>query len=338
MSSSTTIRSWPSLVIGGFFAAITAWVLLADVIAGAPLTPAHAMSAGAVLAAIASGHYAWPALRRGAVVPAALLCVLFIASTAYVVVASAARNAETGATKSARIAETNVARERELKQLTMAEAMHKGAVAKLDADCVRGKASKGTCDGIRATIAVYDAAIRGHKATLANLGPALAVNGGYAHAAKALAALPGITATPGQIEERLVLVLPFLTVLIAEVGCIVFLHLGIGHGQPATDRQPANARDQRATGGNRQPGPGNPQPPKPGNRRPVAVSTVATRAAAEADVIRLVARGEPLPSQDTLARRWGVHKSTASKWLSDFERRGLIRREWDGRHNRIAAA
>ncbi len=228
MSSNTTIRSWPSLAIGGFFAGITGWVLLADVIAGAPLTPAHAMSAGAVLAAIASGHYAWPQFRKGAVMPAFLLSILFVAATSYVVVSSAARNAETGATKSARIAETNVARDRELKQMAQAEAMHKAAVAKLDADCVKGKASKGTCDGIRATIAVYDAAIRGHKATLANLGPALAVNGGFAHAARTLASIPGITASPEAIEERLVLLLPFLAVLIAEVGTIVFLHMAIG--------------------------------------------------------------------------------------------------------------
>ena len=233
MSTSTTIRSWPSLSIGGFFAGITGWVLLADVVSGAsPLTPAHMMSVGAIVAAIASGHAAWPQIRRGAVVPALLLCVLFAASTVYVVIASAARNAETSATKSAKIADNNAARARELRQLVLSEAMLKSANDRLDADCVRGRASKSACDGIRATIGTHTAAVKGSKATLKELGPELAANGGYAVAAKTLAALPGITASPAAIEERLVLILPFLTVLISELGCITFLHLGLGHRQP----------------------------------------------------------------------------------------------------------
>lgn len=75
-----------------------------------------------------------------------------------------------------------------------------------------------------------------------------------------------------------------------------------------------------------------PQPPKGGARM------VATKAAAEADVIRLVARGEPIPGQDALALRWSVHKSTASRWVQDFERRGLVKRTRDGRRNVVRSA
>jgi hypothetical protein len=70
-----------------------------------------------------------------------------------------------------------------------------------------------------------------------------------------------------------------------------------------------------------------------GNRR-----RVATRDAAEADVILLVAFGQPIPSQDTLAARWDVHKGTASKWLRDFECRGIIRRSVVGRCKMVASA
>jgi len=82
-----------------------------------------------------------------------------------------------------------------------------------------------------------------------------------------------------------------------------------------------------------------PQPPRGGNRcQSLDGNRVATRAAAEADVIRLVSRGERLPAQDVLARRWAVHKGTASKWLADFEKRGLIARTCDGRAKVISAA
>jgi hypothetical protein len=221
------------LALGAFFASITGFVLFADVIGGAPFTTNHALALAALVAAIASGHYAWPALRSGQIVPAIMLAVLFIGSTGYVVVSSGARNAETAGTKSARIAETNSARARELQQLARAEGMLTEAERKLDKDCVKGKASKGTCDGIRATLAVYAAAIKGHKATLRELGPELAPGGGYAHAAKVLVAA-GIPGTAASIEERLSLLMPFIVVLIAELGTIAFLHLGLGHSRVPT--------------------------------------------------------------------------------------------------------
>jgi hypothetical protein len=135
-----------------------------------------------------------------------------------------------------------------------------------------------------------------------------------------------------------VLLMPFANVLIAEAATVAFLHLGLGHGNRA---QPANPHISRATGGNRQPETASFPPPRPlrgRNRRPVAVSPVASKAKAETDLIRLVARGERLPSQDALAQRWRVHKGTVSKWLADFEARGLVRRDWDGRHKQVAAA
>ena len=94
-------------------------------------------------------------------------------------------------------------------------------------ECATGKGK--ACDGKSYSVTTYEAAIEGYDRRLAKLGPATAPNGGYAHAAKVLAALPGVTAAAADIEARLVLILPFLTVLIAELGTITFLHLGMGH-------------------------------------------------------------------------------------------------------------
>ncbi len=268
--------------------------------------------------------------------PALLLAVLFLGATGYVVVSSGARNAETSGIKAARIGDANAARARELKLLAQAEAMHRAATSKLDAACKGGDGKN--CAGVKATLAVYEAAIRGHNGTLRELGPELPASGGYGHAAKVIAALPGVTATASDIEARLVLLLPFVTVLIAELGTIVFLHIGLGnHGGnrtvaqqrqgfakgPATIATVANSND-----------PG----PKGGTRQQLPTRSVATKAAASADVIRLIGRGEALPSQETLAARWGVHKGTASKWLAAFEADGIISRHTEGRCKRVAAA
>ena len=245
----TTIRSWPAICLGIFFAAVTGYVLFADVLTGAAITTTHVLALAAIVAAIASGHMAWPQLKAGAIVPALLLAVLFAGSTAYVVVSSGARNAETAENKAARIEATNSARARELRDLALAEDMHKAVSRKLGAECVNGRASKAACDGYRATEAVYSAAIRGHKATLKDLGPELAPNGGYAHAAKVIAALPGVTASAADIEDRLALLLPFVVVLIAELGTIAFLHIGLGHAAPAAAGKPAANENAPAPNG-----------------------------------------------------------------------------------------
>lgn len=81
-------------------------------------------------------------------------------------------------------------------------------------------------------------------------------------------------------------------------------------------------------------GPGNGgNGPNGGNRR-----RVYTRDAASADIIQLVTKGNRLPSQETLAERWGVNKGTVSKWLTRFEAEGLIQRATVGRCKVVSAA
>ena len=95
----------------------------------------------------------------------------------------------------------------------------------------------------------------------------------------------------------------------------------------ATAGQPAMPGKQKATG--------RPHPSRRAKGGTVANPPVATRVTAEADLIRLLAAGHDIPCQKVLAARWGCHKGTCSKWLDGFERRGLIARRWDGRHNVI---
>jgi hypothetical protein len=223
MLTRSTIRSWPAIGLGLFFAGVTGAVLFDDVLRGAPLGVSHLMSLAALVAAISAGHMSWPAIRSGAIVPGAMLAILAVSSTAYVVISSGARNAEQAGNKTAAIQAANAVRERELGQLAKAEAMHAEASKLLTKECASGNGTK--CRGVRATVEVYEAAIRGHQSTLASL-PAPKVANGYAHTARVLNSW-GLAVT----DEWLSLNMPFVIVLIAELGTIAFLHLGIGHAR-----------------------------------------------------------------------------------------------------------
>ena len=329
MILNTTIRSPGAIALGTFFAGVTGYVLFKDVLDGSAITTNHVLALAALVAAISSGHLAWPALRSGQIVLGLLLAVLFIGSTGYVVVSSGARNAETAGSKAAKIADTNDARARELKQLARAEGMLSEAERKLDKDCVKGKASKGTCDGIRATLAVYSAAIRGHKSTLRDLGPELPPGGGYAHAAKVLVAA-GIPGTAASIEERLTLLMPFIVVLVAELGTIAFLHMGLGHQhRPAPARQAPQEPRQRPIEVRPDPTPPAPTSP-PGGRR----ERLIRKEQARADVLEF---RRPVPQRD-LAERWNVGKSMVSMWMEEWEAEGIVQRMRTGRTVTVQAA
>jgi hypothetical protein len=64
---------------------------------------------------------------------------------------------------------------------------------------------------------------------------------------------------------------------------------------------------------------------------------VYTRLQAERDLVTRLAFGETIACQDDLAARYGVDKSTISKWLARWERKRLIpRRQRVGRYKTLA--
>lgn len=352
MTTSTTVKSRGALALGLFFTTVTARTIFDDVWHGADITVAHLNALAALVAAIASGHLVWPCLKAGRL-PAALgLAAIFVASTGYIVTSAGARNAEVAQAKAAGIVKSN--EERAVIKAKIAEAEADVEQAKADYDdskrlaareCASGKGKR--CDGrIESRNAAAKDLERAEshagmmRGRLAMLGPETRPFEGYHHAAAVFAAA-GL-GDASIIEARLELLLPFVLVLISEVGTLVFLGMALGHKDNTGNRQGAekSAATVAATVGNDN-NCQQPTPPKGGNRATIPTGnprTVATKAAAEADVIRLVARGEPLPSQDAVAARWNVHKGTASKWLSDFERRGLVSRHREGRAKRVAAA
>lgn len=325
MNCRTTIRSPGAIALGTFFAGVTAYVLFKDVIDGAPINTCHVLALAALVAAIASGHMAWPAFRSGQIILGLLLAVLFVGSTGYVVVSSGARNAETAGNKAAIIAANNEARTHETKRLAQAEAMLAEAQRNLGRECATGKGKR--CDGIRATVQVYEAAIKGHQQTLRELAPPAVANGGYAHAAKVLAAA-GMPGNAEDIEARLVLLIPFVTVLISELGTIAFLHMGLGHQQRPAQQAPQEPRQRPIEV---RPDPTTPAPTSPpGGRR----KRLVRKEQARADVIEF---RRPVPQRD-LAERWNVGRSMVSMWLDEFEAEGIVQRTRTGRTVTVQAA
>lgn len=232
MQTTTIVRSPAAILLGCFFALVTGYVLFADVIGGAAITTAHVLALAALVAAIASGHMAAPAIRSGAIIPGIMLAMLFLGSTAYIVVSSGARNAEQAGNRAAAIETANAARAHEQELLVKAEAMLAEAQTAMARECATGRGKR--CQGREATVNVYEAAIKGHKATLAAL-PAPKAPGGYSHAARVLASW-GLHVT----DDWLRLNMPFVTVLLTELGTIAFLHLGLGHVRRRPVAVPAN--------------------------------------------------------------------------------------------------
>lgn len=382
MHSHTTIRSWPAIGLGGFFALVTAAALLQDVVAGATPTTSHALALAALVAAIAAGHMAWPAFRSGAIVNGALLVVLAIAATTYVVVSSAARNAASqqaasiGAREARdahRSAKAHLARiEAELTGLGSARTPQ-AVRADMDAanvprsvflrtkECtdVTRPDSFAACRPILALRQEMAQAIRRQDlehqrtaatAALEKLG-APPPDTGWSHTARVLAAIPGVDASAADIESRLVLLMPLLVVLIAELGTIAFLRVGLAHvrraprdriGQsdyPALAQRDAVALvrtfspDRPDRGGRRGGGPHIPNRPEqpdgsPDGRKDEVLAALLTD----------LGLGRTIGSQRKLCDRFDVPRSTMSDWLGQWESDGLIpARRTVGRCKTLAA-
>lgn len=257
MKPTTTIRSWGALGLGIFFAGITTITIFDDVWHGAPVTIAHMNALGALVAAIASGHFLVPTLRQKRPVAALGLAMIFLGATAYVVTSSGARNAEVASVKASEILKANEERAGILAKLAEAEADVEQAKAEYDEakrlaakECASGKGKR--CDG---RVETRDAAAKDlerseshaalQRGKLAYLGPETVPFAGYKRIATLFAAFWGDAAT---IEARLIVVMPFASVLITELCVIVFLALAIGHASlPKADKKPDTVAGTDAT-------------------------------------------------------------------------------------------
>lgn len=164
MKTSTNERR-TAIAVGVAAAGAALAILLQDVIwQKAPVTLDHALMPIIVLITIAAGHLAVKGRTIGAFFGFGLV---FILGTLLTVYTSVGRQAEVADTASKRAEVVASERSRIMALRSRAEAMQQEATGKLAAECRTGKGTR--CDGIKATVDVYAAAVKGHDADLAKL-------------------------------------------------------------------------------------------------------------------------------------------------------------------------
>lgn len=237
MNSRTMIRSWRAIALAGLFLGGTCFVLFQDIIQGAAVSTSHVLTSLALIAATAAGHACVPVWREHRFVLALGLAIVAVAGLGYIVTMSGARNAESTAAKAGTVVQNNADRAKLETEIAQTKADLKELDDAAARECASGKGKK--CDG-RVTTADRT---RSHLALIevrqGNLKPAAEADAGYKHLAKLWTTALG--GEPKAIEQNFVLYMPFIAVLITELGTIVFLSLGLGHStvQAGNDNRPA---------------------------------------------------------------------------------------------------
>lgn len=219
----TTKPRLGAIAVGALCAVGAAGVLLADIYHTQTVTIDHALSVIVLIGTIAAGVMAVDSLKSFWTWPQALvLAALFATGSAYCVISTAGRTAESRAVKQLEAEGRNAARTEILAKKTKAEGMLEEQRKKHAAECSSGPGKR--CNGIKESIAVYEAAVKGHEADLAALGPEQPVNTKIKNVAAIAAAITG--GDVAKIEGLVTLVDPNIPALFLEAGSIVFLHIG----------------------------------------------------------------------------------------------------------------
>lgn len=208
-----------AMALGVLCALGAAGVLLEDIRHTHTVTLDHGLSVIVLIGTIASGVMTWQALKDWSLsaIPLALLAII---GTSYCVMSTAGRTAESRAVKQIEAETAN-------KERTRLEAKRQEAEAMLDAErkqhakeCATGAGKN--CTGIRQSIEVYEAAVKGHTADLAKLPLEQPVNTKSKNIAK-IAAAAGFE--EAKVEALVTLIDPNIPALFLEMGSIVFWHI-----------------------------------------------------------------------------------------------------------------
>lgn len=239
MTTDTTGRA-VALVAGGISALGGLGILLEDVVTGsAQFELKHGIVVGIVALAILAGHSVTAAWRARSVFGVIGFTVVFLAATGLVVVKSTGRQAEHTFQSQAEADFAAEERARIKPLLAKAEAMLSETLEKIQADCVNGKRSKGHCDGLRTTQHVYAAAVTGHKADLARLGPPKRAAPDAENFAE-IAAVFGWD--KAKVKAATILLVPFMTTALFEFGAIVGFFFAFRH-RAITETAPGKISD-----------------------------------------------------------------------------------------------
>lgn len=315
-----------AIIAGLVFLSGTLAILFEDVIHGAPFALKHLLTLTILAGTIMAGHLMAEAMRQWRTWFAAVgFLLVFLSGTALVVYSSVGRQAAATTQVTATAEELNDRRTQISQSRVKAQGMLDQALVNYGKQCATGKGER--CDGIKATIDVYQAAIKGHDAELKEIGWSRPVNPEAEQFAEIAAVVLGLDATAkSKIKAAALLVVPLLITLFLEFGTIQsfgYAFRRVSQRLPAPLRVPAPAQ------------------PLPVAFEPVARGGgegPATKAEALDDLKRLLRRGQTIESQDELVQRWEISKGTCSKWLREWEDAGEIpARSQNGKCKQLAA-
>ncbi len=321
----TTIRSWRALAFAGVILIGTCYVLFQDLLEGAPLTVGHVLTALALAIATAAGHQIVPTFKAGRYPLTASMAILAAGAIVYIGLMSGARNGEQIAGKAERIEQTNAQRTEILAERKKAQAMLDQARADIGRECASGEGTK--CKGRRATEAVYAAAVAGHDAKLAALPPMQTANGQYKALAQGVVRLPWFRdRTVADVEQDLIILLPWLAVLLAELSVPAFLSLALGHAHVPTIVDQAQAPVPPPGGGGKHRKRSQLPNVPPGRQTSTPTNVVVLRGKRKDVVGVLTAAGQPMTVTE-LARAMGVCRGEASRRWREAGNRVTARRD-----------
>ena len=234
MRTHTTIQSWGAIALATVCVGGTGYVLFEDVIRGGAVNVAHITGVIALIVTIAAGHMLWPRLMTRPFAAFGLV-LLFVGGTGYVVITSAGRTAHVMADKALEATQQNARYTQAMADLAKARVSADASRAVAALECASGKGKK--CDGRQLT-ADRDDAYMWTLQVRADRQKPVTAHSDYLQAAKLLSVMTG--RAERELEAKLALFVPFLLVLICEVGAVVFGNLALEHRQlPAPPVQQA---------------------------------------------------------------------------------------------------
>ena len=293
-----------AILAGGVFLAGTLGILFEDVLLkGSPLALKHGLTLAILTGTIMVGHLANSARSARQWASAVAFSGVFVIGTVLVVLSSVGRQTADTIQTTAQI-EADAGRRVAITQVrNRAVEMLQKAQAELPTACKGGNGKD--CKGVKATIEVYEASIRGHDADLSKLGPVQVSNADAEQLAEILSTLFG--ADKAKVKAAAVLLTPFAIALFLEFGVIISFGFAF-------------------------------------RNRPVSVvSTVSTVSALdvsevpkvsdrELDELRRVLRSANAPLTNTdVAKALGVVKGEASKRISKAVEAGMVSRQRIGK-------
>jgi hypothetical protein len=192
------------------------------------LTADHLLTIGAIVGAIAAGHFFWHMLRSCKFGAALGLGIAFAAATTYCLIGSAGRGDEAAFEKNAAARQINEDRERFQRDRTEAKQRWDAAVTAETQECSGGQGSKCLAKREitkqrRSDYEVADLLVRQSKAEARE-------NGKLKRAAELISFFGRVEQATA--EKGLALVWPFIPPLVCELLTIVFLHLAFAVPAP----------------------------------------------------------------------------------------------------------